>query len=337
MSNYSKPFLTYEDQLEKLKTEKKLRVPHEKFGIEILKSISYYDLINGYKSFFMEDEKYIDNIDQTTLFLFSIFDKNFQNILFKYSVYVEHSLKTKLSHVLAKEFGVHESHYLDKRKYPKQFSSTHEIKLINTLKTIEDILQNDKTGDPTKHYKNKHNHVPPWIVFKNISFNTTIDLYSFLKIEHKVEIFDNYFSNPLNLTDREKTDLFKNMISIVRKFRNVIAHNLNFIGYSVLKNRIPQNILIKVIPSNFSKNSDIKEGKGKNDLFAMIISLVFTLGNKYLIISMLNELAFLLKSDTKISEKYIKITNLPEDIVSRLEELIIYYRFEFEKEYKNEE
>ena len=45
----SKPFLTYEKQIKKLRDEKGLEVLNEAHAIDILTQVGYFSLINGYK------------------------------------------------------------------------------------------------------------------------------------------------------------------------------------------------------------------------------------------------------------------------------------------------
>ena len=55
MSNIQeKRFLTYEQQIELLKS-KKLHISDEKLAVENLKQYSYYSLISGYKDIFKID------------------------------------------------------------------------------------------------------------------------------------------------------------------------------------------------------------------------------------------------------------------------------------------
>ena len=42
-------FLTYDEQLDKLQTEKELSIPDLSYAKNILQQISYYSLIDGYK------------------------------------------------------------------------------------------------------------------------------------------------------------------------------------------------------------------------------------------------------------------------------------------------
>ena len=47
-----KIFLSYDQQIEKLKNEKNLLIDDEAYAKEILKQTSYYSLIGGYKDIF---------------------------------------------------------------------------------------------------------------------------------------------------------------------------------------------------------------------------------------------------------------------------------------------
>ena len=55
-TNYSKPFMTYEEQIDRLQSNYGLGIPDRDLAINLLKTISYYDLINGYKECFMSEE-----------------------------------------------------------------------------------------------------------------------------------------------------------------------------------------------------------------------------------------------------------------------------------------
>mgnify|MGYP000072594201 CR=1 FL=1 len=47
-----KIFLSYDQQIEKLKNEKNLQIDDEEYAKEILRQTSYYSLIGGYKDIF---------------------------------------------------------------------------------------------------------------------------------------------------------------------------------------------------------------------------------------------------------------------------------------------
>lgn len=325
MCSYDRPFKTYDEQIKRLKEDYKLNILEHKVAQNMLCTISYYDLINGYKECFMTNDKFHDGISIEYLFSFCVFDKNFQNILFKYSIYVENAFKTKLAHIIAREFGVDECKYLDKNLYTTPFlNSSRRKKLKEVLKNIKKVINHPKTDDPTRHYKKNHNHIPPWILLKNVYFNDTIDFYSFLPTPLKKEIVKEYFEHE-DFKSGEELELFMSMITIVRKFRNKIAHNAKVITYKCTGNtEIHLKNYKKITLNNFLTDLDIKNDKGKKDLFSMILSLVILLNNSNLLISLLQELSFLLESSEDLSETYSEISGLPPKLNSRLISLYNY-------------
>ena len=54
----NKPFLDYQSQIQKLKT-KNLLIENDTNAIEILRKISYYGLINGYKACFKDNATHL--------------------------------------------------------------------------------------------------------------------------------------------------------------------------------------------------------------------------------------------------------------------------------------
>ncbi len=126
---YDKPYLTYDERIEKLKNEKRLGIDNIDLAKRILKTIPYYNLINGYKDIFMENDIYLDNVSIEYLYAFHLFDRNVQNTLFKYTVFVENQFKNHLSNYISKEFGVSVDEYLD----PQHYSHRRAINELRNL------------------------------------------------------------------------------------------------------------------------------------------------------------------------------------------------------------
>ncbi len=178
--NYDKPFKTFDGQIDYLINYHNLTIKDKKKAKELLACISYYDLINGYKEFFMNNEKYM-NTSIEDLYYFLIFDRNIQSILFKYSVYVENHFKTILAYVISKNYGVNFEDYIKS----ENFYTGNINKYRSVLNNIYHTLNSDYLGNPTKHYKENKNHIPAWILLKNLTFNDCIDLFSILKTHNK--------------------------------------------------------------------------------------------------------------------------------------------------------
>lgn len=328
-SSFDRPFMTYDQQIHKLKNDYGLSIPNHQFAIKALSSLSYYDLVNGYKECFMPNGTYINGLTIEYLYTFLHFDRGIQNILFKYSVYVETIFKTKMAYTLAKNFGEDINLYLDPNNFISLIKSNRKNKFNATLTNIHNTYKKGSFIEhPTKHYINTKNHIPPWILLKNVCFNDAIDLYSFLKEKEKNEICNEMIINTnFNNLDAKK-ELLKSSITIIRKFRNKIAHNLKFVSY-----RSPQYIVIKdlkkVIPDELLTWPDYnKHKRGTNDPYSMILSLIMLLNDNYLASQMILEIKnhiilFIFAPDqSALFDDYCKITNLPNDMLNRFDNYI---------------
>ena len=85
-------------------------------------------------------------------------------------------------------------------KFPNEFLAFWTPALNSTIHQLKKIIENvlaKSTDNPVKFYRETNNHIPPWILVKNLYFDTCIKLYEFL-------------TNALNL---------------IRRMRSVTAHN----------------------------------------------------------------------------------------------------------------
>jgi len=324
---YSKPFLTYEQQIDKLKNEYGLIINNNEFAKELLSTISYYDLINGYKDVFLRDSKVNFNIEIELLFSIYILDREFQNIFLKYSLIAENSFKTSFAYTLGKNFGVHENEYLNKSNF-----IIKDEKSRTAIKRMHETYKGNFIKNPTRHYAINKNHIPPWILFKNAKFNDVILLYSILNSEEKNEVALNYFNNDDIEIDEQK-EILKTALTIIKDYRNIMAHNLKFVTYKPRGEFVFKDIMgIKKVRCLINWN-DKKTNLGKRDIFSLILALTILLNNRYLSIkftielfSLINSYKNLLDNQNITLDYYYAISKLPKDLDSRLEKLINYLK-----------
>lgn len=309
-----KPFLTFEQQINKLTTEKNLIINNNSYALEVLSSISYYDLINGYKELYQQNDKFIPGLGIEQLFTTHIFNKNIQGVIVKYAGYVENSFKTILSYVIAQNISQIETEYLDPKNYKYNRDAEKRKHLRNLL---EDTLKlcNETYDTPTSHYRNTKDHVPPWILFKNVTFSSITDIYKNLKPRDKKDLFAHIrlLSNS-KVDDNHKAEVLLSALNIVRKFRNKAAHNLNFTQY-----RKPLNKQTNII----FKNTLLYENelnKTFNNIWGLILSIIILLNNKYLEYNFLSELSMYMEVyGTDMSNLYCSMTGIPIDYKKRFE------------------
>lgn len=316
--NHLKPFMTFEQQLKILEEKYGLIIDDRDFAKSVIINCSYYDIVNGYQNIHMIDGKYKDDITMEYLYDFYKFDRNLQQIFFYYSTAVEIKFKNIFSYVLAKNIGDHYTEYLSPSNYVKSNNKFERKKLINTISKIKSTfipketedrkkLSLHKIDEPTKHYVDEDYNLPPWILFKNITFSNISILYTFLKKEEKDEIANMMISEKISVND--KKELLKSSIDIVRRFRNYIAHDLNFLDKKISNVKLNYSILSKTKKYPvFVKDLENKY----TTPYTFMISLLVILDNSQIqedfIRKIMNEV-MQLKEKHKIFNEYMKHIN----------------------------
>lgn len=325
--NYDKPFKTYSELIDKLRSVNGLIINDIDFAEKVLRNVSYYDLINGYKECFQDkNERYHKGITIEYLFAFHEFDRSFENILMKYSLFIETRFKNTLSYTLSKRYGVHQDEYLASSNFTEPKNKKQIEQKTKTLKELKQICSPKFKDQPSKHYNKHHNHTPPWILFKNALWSLCSDLYSLLKKEDKQEIVRQMID--INCYQNEHR-LLANALYIVRKFRNKIAHPSKFITFLVHPHR---SLIYRDIMDEFAgtllKSSDFRSMNKGRDVYAMIISLVLLMGDPFRVAQMTKEIRViiaLLEDDNTLDiwQTYCSVTGIPVDLTDRLKAYLI--------------
>lgn len=292
MTIYDKPFKTYEEQIELLRT-RNLNISDPEFAMHALDTISYYDLINRYQRHFIPNGEYF--IEGTTieqLYSLSMFDRSIQTFILKYSMFIENIFKTKLAYTLSRDFGVDMTVYLAKSKYKESYQNpnnvlTFDMVQLECLKTRND---NKIASNPTLYYREHHNHIPPWILLKNLSFSNSINLFKLLKNTQRDDVVNALLPDetskiiPLN----DKTNFIICALEAIRVFRNAAAHNLDFTALRTDETRkIPSRTLSRCLPGNFLIKKENKK-IGKNEkvylkgVYGVMLSMIVLLKTDYL-------------------------------------------------------
>lgn len=326
-----KPFKTFRELVEYLQREHNLYVIDPAWAENALKLVPYYDLINGYKDIFMINDKFQPPVNFEYLYLFHAFDRQIQNILFAFSNLIEDYFKNNLAYVLSRNFGVFEDDYLSKTNY---VSSKGRITYAQVYKQIiavyTDKLGNKKPitkiDEPTAHYVYTHNHIPPWILLKNVSFSNAINLFILLKPAQKEELVDMLITT--HLTTDQKIQILQYTLTLVRKCRNTIAHNLKFISFDAQRysGSLNHKSIKKFIPNNLLSWKDINNDVGIHDIYAYICFSMALIPNSIEKRILLENLFIFLNSYTKdknpihqdVLDKYLHFTKIPNDIIARL-------------------
>lgn len=321
-SSFDKPFKTY-DELLNLLESRNVVIPDRSSARIKLSTISYYSLVNGYKDLYERDEsdKFIEPIEFDDLYILYNFETSLNNIIFKYIIYVEKALKSSISYIVSEKYGVF-ADYNDLKNtntkdylYRKNYRAKLEAQQI--LRDIKLKIQKS-SNESVCHYKNNHNHIPCWIVVNDIPFGAAIKWFEILKGYDKTFVAEVLFKN-IHFSSDEKKEFLNKGLTILRKYRNNIAHgNKIFINY--ITEELPKRQVLKIAKGEIT-DTDYKNGIGKNDIFAVIITLYATLYRDHRIL-FLNEIINLFSSYAEYrfmnGKDVLEMLSLPNDFVSKL-------------------
>ncbi len=90
---YDKPFKTYDEQIKILRDKYGVLINDYDFAKNVLISISYNDLIGGFKNILKKDSNSVNEITIEYLYELHLLDKSIQAFILKYSLFVENLLK----------------------------------------------------------------------------------------------------------------------------------------------------------------------------------------------------------------------------------------------------
>lgn len=326
-----KPFLSYEQQIQLL-IERGLIIYNKDFAIYALSTLSYYDLINRYKVYFMNsDDTFIEGVSIEYLYNFCLFDKEIQAFIMKYSVLIESIFKTRFSYVLAKHYGVQVKDYLNKYHY--KASNGRGPSFVDIEGELLKWLSSANVKDPTKFYKENHDHIPPWILFKNITLGNAINLYALLDGEPKHELSDSII--PSNKLEYDaKFNFILCAMNAIRRFRNVATHNLNFTDLRISGRYKPSaatifTLLGSPLLEKKKKKISSPDKEALLGLYGVMLSMIVFLDSPYLKSLFIQDFILILEKESTRNEMYAKyatITAMPLNIKHRFTQFYQYLK-----------
>lgn len=319
---YDKPFLTYHEQIELLK-KRGLVISNNNFAIHALNTISYYDLVNRYKIHFMDaNDQFRLNLSIEYLYLFSLFDHKIQSFILKYSGMVETLFKTRFAYVLSEKFGVDKNDYLNSIHYEIGLRP-RGVTFRSTIDVINHQLKPFQIKDPSKYYCQHHNHIPAWILFKNISMGNSINLFRLLKPAAKRKVVDALLPSS-SLQYNQKSNYITLSLNAIREFRNCVAHNLNFTNLRITgKRKIPPEILWILLRSPLiqreKKKITTSDKEALQGIYGVMLAILSFLDDAYLRSLFIEEFLVIISNDRdeELFDEYSQITAIPADIKNR--------------------
>lgn len=260
----AKPFLTYEQLLDKLITEKKLTINSKNEAEAMLKRLSYFSLVSGYKDPFKNPSTgtYKYGIEFGHLVELYNFDEQLREIFLRYMMKIERMMSSLISYYFSLNFGDQQQNYLDVNNYDYSYANIHSI---NKLIAIMSDLCNTHEYSYINHHRKNHQNIPLWIIINAMTFGQISKMFGLLKQSMKSNITKN-IPNVMHF-ELEK------MLKVLTKFRNVCAHGERLYSYKTVDGipdmRIHQSLNIPKTGHEYKF--------GKHDLFAVVIMYKYLL------------------------------------------------------------
>lgn len=326
---YDKPFKTYTEMINLLE-ERNIIIKNRAFAENALKNFSYYGLINGYKNTFLQDSDsdcFRKGTKFEELYTLHIIDSSLNALLFKYILYLEKSLKSRISYRVSEKYGVYTDEsdlsssnpndYLCRRYY-----SNSTGRRVNILKSLKQCISQTRNNPSMIHYINEKNHVPAWILTTNISYGLTIEWYGILKNDDKADICNSFIPSGL-LTENETKEFVKKALDLTKEYRNKIAHGNR--TFSILNlPQLPKKQLLTLTYNSISDN-EYNAKIGQNDTLGVLFTIIIMLNDPYLVTNFVSELRILLLPyrDTLFNGKTVfELLGFPNNLFERLTKLL---------------
>lgn len=272
-----KTFSTTNAQLKKLRA-RGLLISNDNDTKRILEMENYYNLINGYKSLFLDksytemDEQYLSGTKFEEIHALYLFDRELRNIFIRYILELENNIKSILSHDFSGKYG--HDNYMKVSNFDTSVKHWEKKTTAQKVGEISDLIsklqheisrQLSKNNAMISHYMLEYGYVPLWVLVNTLTLGTISTFYSYLSQKDQNDIGRHFLLKP------EEMNSFLQVLTI---YRNVCAHDERLYNLKALRRSLKPNS-ISTMTSHIKMGIPLNSGNnpifGKNDLFAIVI------------------------------------------------------------------
>ena len=203
------------------------------------------------------------------------FDRQLRSIFLEYILKFENSMRALIAYYFSQAYGNDNYLKLDnfetfKNTNAKAENKQKQVKFIQSLlgninKNIANNVENKYIG----HYVANYGFIPLWVLVNILSFGDICNFYRLMKQKERVQI-----SMIFNIAEFDLSSL----LNILSKTRNLCAHDERLYNYE-----FPAYTGINDTKYHSLLNLPTSNGRytiGKNDLFAVVISLKLLLNEE---------------------------------------------------------
>jgi abortive infection bacteriophage resistance protein len=263
-----KAFLSLEQQMDYLRSEKGLLIPDPVFAEAKLTQIGYFGLIGGYKDAFKNPATgtYRFEIRFEDIVALYELDENLRELFFRHLLRIERHLRSLMSYHFTEKYGENQSQYLNPANFTQ--GKRHASDVRRLVRTLDHIANTNSDYRYIGHQRRKYGNVPLWVLMNALSFGTLAKFYLMSHTGMRTKISKHF--------DHVGETQLEQFLSVLTKFRNVCAHNERLFSYQTRNAITDMPIHAKLgIPKNGSQYKC-----GKQDLFAVVIAFKYLLSEE---------------------------------------------------------
>lgn len=149
--------------------------------------------------------------------------------------------------------------YLNAKHYDCTGKKVYVVK--NMLRIMEGQIRKDSDYTYIRHYMGNYGYVPLWVLLNVLTLGQLSKIYSCQKGRVQTSVCRDF--GPIKVNEMGK------MLAVMTKFRNVCAHNDRLFDFhtkdAILDREIHERLRLEKVHGRYVY--------GKNDLFALLISL----------------------------------------------------------------
>lgn len=234
-----KPFKTIDEQIEILKS-RNLKFKDIEKAKTLLLYNNYYNLINNFSKFLITNNKYNDDIYFENILSIEEFDKELKTLLFKYMLEIEKQFKSVVIYNYCEHFKNNNYAYMNIENYNKNKIIDAGLLISEFAKIIGiQVDKKNKNNNSIKHYYQKYNNVPLWVISNYLTLGQFIKFYKLIddKIKNRIAFnLNKLLSDNLNIDTKLTMELVESFLDNIREVRNTVAHNNRIIYFRCKKN-----------------------------------------------------------------------------------------------------
>ncbi len=256
-------FSTYEQQLNKLMSEKMLLISHKDSTIKTLEKLSYYSLIGGYKEPFKHaaSGKYKHGVTFEEIVALYHFDEELRILFLKYILRIERHMKSLISYCFCEKYGEKQQEYLNPHNYALTKKNISEVNKL--IYSIQKAISLPSRYTYITHHASKYGNVPLWVAMNTLTFGQTSKIYQYIPNDIQYKISQKFS----HTTERE----LHQFITVLARCRNICAHGERLFSFHI-RETIPNTAIHKKLGI---KQKNKQYVIGKQDLFSVVIALYY--------------------------------------------------------------